>query len=154
SADPSIARRAALENAEIAAGAGKHDEALRSLEPALAADAPPETRRAALYAQAWSLFALQKNDDAARSLEKLLADDKLPKAVAAAALELDVSVARARKDGARAKSSCARLLDVAPDADRSAEAAIVAALALDEAGDPAGGAKLLADALPRFPKFA
>jgi TolA-binding protein len=152
--DPSIARRAALENAELLANSGKHEEALLTLAPALAADAPPETTRSALYAQAWSLFALKRNDDAERSLSKLLSDDKLPKEVAAAALELQVSVARARKDGPGAHAAWERMVRVAPENERTAEAALVAALALDECGDPKSGSKLLADAQPRFPKWS
>jgi TolA-binding protein len=152
--DPSIARRAALENAELLANAGKHEDALTTLAPALAADAPPETLRSARYAQSWSLFALKRYDEANGSLAKLLADDKLPKEIAAAALELQVSVARARKDGAGAKAAWERMVRVAPESDRTAEAALVAALALDESDDPKSGAKLLADAQPRYSKWS
>jgi len=156
--DPSISRRAALENAELLANAGKHEEALQTLAPALAADAPLETQRSALYAQAWSFFGLQRADDSAKSLQKLLATDtekqKLPKEIGSAALELQVSVARAKKDGPLAQAAWRRMLEVAPDSDRSAEAAIVAALALDEAGDPKAGGALLTEALQRFPKFS
>ena len=152
--DPSIARRAALENAELLANAGKHEDALTTLAPALAPDAPPETLRSALYAKSWSLFALKRYDEANGSLAKLLSDEKLPKEISAAALELQVSVARARKDGAAAKSAWDRMVKVAPESERTAEAALVAALALDESGDPKGGAKLLADAQPRFPKWS
>lgn len=155
--DPSISRRAALENAELLANAGKHEEALQTLPPALAADAPLETQRSALYAQAWSLFALQRHDDAAKSLAKLLATDtekaRLPKEIASAALELQVSVARAKKDGPLAQAAWRRMLEVAPDSDKSAEAAIVASLALDKAGDPKAGVALLTEALQKFPKF-
>jgi TolA-binding protein len=156
--DPSISRRAALENAELLANAGKHEEALQTLTAALAADAPLETQRSALYAQAWSCYALQRHDDAAKALTKLLATDtekqKLPKEIASAALELQVSVARAKKDGPLAQAAWRRMVEVAPESDRTAEAAIVAALALDDAGDPKAGGALLADAVQRFPKFS
>src|SRR5262249_39124456 len=69
-------------------------------------------------------------------------------------LELQVSVARAKKDGPLAQAAWRRMVEVAPDSDRTAEAAIVASLALDEAGDAKGGVALLSDSLQKFPKFS
>jgi TolA-binding protein len=156
--DPALSRRAALEAAEAHAAAGRHEEALAALAPVVSGEPPTDVLRTALYAHAWSLFSLSRFDEANASLSRLFASERpdapLPKETAAAALELSVSVARARKDGTTARASYQRLAQLVPDGERTPESALVAALALDEGGDPRAAAELLEDAARRFPRFA
>jgi TolA-binding protein len=155
--DPVVARRAALEAAEIHAAAGRHAEALSALAPVLVGDSPREVLRPALYAQAWSAYSLQKHDEANQALMRLFATEEKDAAIApelaAPALELQVSVARARKDAAGARAAYDKLAKLAPEGARTPESALVAALALEESGDAAGAAALLDDTSKRFPKF-
>lgn len=157
--DPALARRAALETAETHAAAGRHDEALKTLAPLVGDEqAPLDVRRTALYAQAWSQNALGGAAEARTALERLFATQTekspLPKELALPALELAATVARATKDGVGARTAWQRLVELAPDAERAPEVALVAALALDEADDARGAAALLGDALQRFPRWA
>ncbi|MBL8842178.1 MAG: tetratricopeptide repeat protein [Planctomycetes bacterium] len=155
--DAALARRAALEAAEGHAAAGRHAEALKLLAGLVRdANAPLETRRAALYAQAWSLEALGVHGEARDALQALFASETkeaaLPSALALPALELAATVARAAKDPAGARAAWTRFSELAPQHERAAEIALVAALALDENDDSRGAAQLLGDALQRLPK--
>jgi len=156
--DPALARRAALESAEAHAAANHHEEALAAIEPIVGGDAPADSLRPALYAQAWSLFALKRLDEASAALSRLFSSETpnapLPKEIAAPALELAVSLARARKDGAGARAAYEKLVRLAPDGERTPETALVAALALDEGGDARAAAALLEDATRRWPQWS
>lgn len=156
--DPSIARRAALEAGEARSAAGRHQDALAALGPLVGGDAPADVLRPALYAQAWSLFALGRHDEAEQALARLFAGETreapLPKESAVPALELRASVARARRDGAAARAAWERLARLAPEGERTPETALVAALALDEAGDARAAAALLDEAARQFPRWS